>query len=178
MCKKLTALSLSEKKGRSRHSWSEKQVLSLGAKLLVYGLWQNKGLQCEPEAHWPRKLPIWGRWLSLPCQSSWVPQRGSLAHKAFVTFFPLRSSSHPDHSSMASKDVGRLARMSCTPWNVMRLLFWAFQLSSCHSPFLEAANVSSLCGHTFIWKILNGSAWLWEQGHALAEAWPFSFCLF
>lgn len=33
----------------------------LGAKLLVYGLWQNKGLQCEPEAPWPRKLPIVGR---------------------------------------------------------------------------------------------------------------------
>lgn len=33
----------------------------LGAKPLVYGLWQNKWLQCKPEAPWPRKLPIVGR---------------------------------------------------------------------------------------------------------------------
>lgn len=97
----------------------------LDAKLLVYGLWQNKGLQSEAETPWPRKLLVCGKVivLSLPEQ---VLHRGGLAHKVLVTFFPLRSSSHPDHSSMTSKDMGRLTRMSCTPGTCLAVAVLGF----------------------------------------------------
>lgn len=104
----------------------------LGAKLLVCVWWhylrQNSRLQCVPEAHWPRTLPIWGKGTipSLP-KGSWVSQRGGLIYKLLVTlFFPFRSSSLPDHNSMASKDTGSWWRWDVHHSHVICLLLWGF----------------------------------------------------